>query len=164
MEESIISLSMEDEEEEIIQLGVESFDQETSFANYFVGMGVSISDLGDGRFLVCLYFEVDVDRFEKNRTWNFNSHLLMLYRLQEGENPMIVQLYWVDFWVFTYGLPHGLCPRKRSLLSQMVRLFMCISNMNDYRSYVIPSSKVKFYVPVGYFITSTVNKNYSIEE
>ncbi|MBA0701170.1 hypothetical protein Goari_020364 [Gossypium aridum] len=90
MEESIVGLPIEDKEEETILLGVESSDQENFYANCFVGIfltsnvfnfqamrtmlenywhpneGVSILDLGDGRFLFRLYFEVDVDRIEKN--------------------------------------------------------------------------------------------------
>ncbi|MBA0688827.1 hypothetical protein Goari_006592, partial [Gossypium aridum] len=81
MEESIIGLSTEDEEEEIIQLGVESSDQETSFANCFVGMFLTSS----------------VVNFQAMRTTLEN----------EGEDPMIVQLYWVDFWVLTYDPLHG---------------------------------------------------------
>ncbi|MBA0783036.1 hypothetical protein Gotri_000822 [Gossypium trilobum] len=38
--------------------------------------GVSISDLENDRFLFRFYFEVDVDRVERNGPWNFNSHLL----------------------------------------------------------------------------------------
>ncbi|KAH1106141.1 hypothetical protein J1N35_009909 [Gossypium stocksii] len=87
MEEFIVGLSIDDKEEETIQLGVESSEREISYANRFVGMfltssvinfmismlanvwhpieGVSILDLGNGRFLFRFYFEVDVDRIEK---------------------------------------------------------------------------------------------------
>ncbi|KAG8481469.1 hypothetical protein CXB51_026220 [Gossypium anomalum] len=52
--------------------------------------GVSILDLGD------------------EWPWNFNSHLLELHRLYEREDPMTIQLYWVDFWMLIYDLLHGL--------------------------------------------------------
>ncbi|KAG8491125.1 hypothetical protein CXB51_014281 [Gossypium anomalum] len=120
MEDFIASLSLEEAEEESIQLRVESSDSETSYANYFVGVfltssvvhfqsmrltlanvwypigGVSISDL-----------ENDVDRVEKNSLWNFNSHLLVLRRLKQRENPLTVQLLEVDFWTLIHNLPHS---------------------------------------------------------
>ncbi|MBA0688582.1 hypothetical protein Goari_006357, partial [Gossypium aridum] len=100
MEDSMVDLSLEDDDEETIQLGVESSECETSYANYFQGMfltssvvnfqvmrstlanvwhlieGVSISDLGNERFL-------------------------------EGEDPLSVQLNWVDFWMIIHDLPLG---------------------------------------------------------
>ncbi|MBA0808815.1 hypothetical protein Gohar_024524 [Gossypium harknessii] len=99
------SLSLEEMEEDSIQLGVESVDNEISYANCFVGMfrtssvvhfqairstlanvwyrigGVSISDLENGQFLFRFYCQVDVDRVERNGSWNFNSHLLVLNHL-----------------------------------------------------------------------------------
>ncbi|MBA0880649.1 hypothetical protein Goshw_021986 [Gossypium schwendimanii] len=131
MEDFIVDLSLEDDDEETIQLGVESSECETSYANYFLGMfltssvvnfqvmrstlanvwhlieGVSISDLGNERFLVRFYIEVDVDRVEKNGSWNFNSYLLVLHWLKEGEYPLSVQLNWVDFWMIIHDLPLG---------------------------------------------------------
>ncbi|KAK8570944.1 hypothetical protein V6N13_094041 [Hibiscus sabdariffa] len=69
--------------------------------------GISISDLGSGRFLFRLYYELDVERIEKGGLWNFNSHLLILHRLREGEDPMLVPLFNVEFWVFGHDVPLG---------------------------------------------------------
>ncbi|MBA0810851.1 hypothetical protein Gohar_002807, partial [Gossypium harknessii] len=41
----------------------------------------------------------------KNGPWNFNSHLLILHRLKEGEDPLIVQFHWDDFWMPIHDLP-----------------------------------------------------------
>ncbi|MBA0746329.1 hypothetical protein Gogos_008860 [Gossypium gossypioides] len=84
------SLSLEEMEEDSIQLGVESVDNKISYANCFAGMflassmvhfqamrstlanvwhpigGVSIPDLENGRFLFRFYFQVDVDWVERN--------------------------------------------------------------------------------------------------
>ncbi|MBA0853204.1 hypothetical protein Goshw_014742 [Gossypium schwendimanii] len=69
MKKSIACLSIDDKEEETIQLGVESSDREISYASSFVGMFLTSS--------------------------------------AEGENPLAVQLNWVDFWMLIYDLPHG---------------------------------------------------------
>ncbi|MBA0840667.1 hypothetical protein Goarm_003234 [Gossypium armourianum] len=64
--------------------------------------GVSILDLG-----VRFYLEVDVESIEQNGPWSFNSHILLLHRLREGEIPMGVELNWVAFWVLVHDIPHG---------------------------------------------------------
>ncbi|XP_040950366.1 uncharacterized protein [Gossypium hirsutum] len=69
--------------------------------------GVSVSDLGKERYLFRFYYEVDVERVIKNGPWNFNSHLLILHRLQQGEDLLSVQLHWVDFWILIHDLPLG---------------------------------------------------------
>ncbi|MBA0692537.1 hypothetical protein Goari_010089 [Gossypium aridum] len=130
MEDYMASLSLEEVEEDFIQLGAESVDNGIYYANCFVGMfltsimvhfqamrsilanvwhpigGVSISDLENGRFLFRFYFEVDADRVERNDPWNFNSHLLVLHRLVQGENPLTVQLTEVNFWILVNDIPH----------------------------------------------------------
>ncbi|MBA0775910.1 hypothetical protein Gotri_010995 [Gossypium trilobum] len=70
-------------EEDSIQLGVESVDNEISYANF------------------------DVDWVERNGSWNFNSHLLVLNHLIQGENPLTVQLTEVSFWILVNDIPHG---------------------------------------------------------
>ncbi|MBA0806950.1 hypothetical protein Gohar_022790, partial [Gossypium harknessii] len=99
IEDSIADLSLEYDEDETIQFGVESSESET--------LGVSILNLGNERFLFQFYFEVDVDKVEKNGSWNFNYHLLVLHRLQEEEDPLSVQLNWVGFWMLIHDLPLG---------------------------------------------------------
>ncbi|KAE8684535.1 hypothetical protein F3Y22_tig00111128pilonHSYRG00150 [Hibiscus syriacus] len=64
--------------------------------------GISIFKLGDDRFLFRLYHEVDVDRLEYE-----DSHLLILHRLQVGENQMLVALEKVDFWIIVNDLIVG---------------------------------------------------------
>ncbi|MBA0659641.1 hypothetical protein Goklo_011754 [Gossypium klotzschianum] len=124
-------LSLDDEEDGIIHLEREATNQEISYVNCLVGVfltssvvhfqemrstlasvwhpigGVSISDLGKERYLFRFYYEVDVERVIKNGPWNFNSHLLILHRLQQGEDPLSVQLHWVDFWILIHDLPIG---------------------------------------------------------
>ncbi|MBA0573426.1 hypothetical protein Golob_000701 [Gossypium lobatum] len=131
MEEYISSFSLEEVEKDSIQLGLESLDNGISFANCFVRKfltssvvhfqamrstlanvwhligGVSISDLENDRFLFRFYFEVDVDRVERNDRWNFNSHLLVLHRLIQGENSLTLQLTEVNFWILVNDIPYG---------------------------------------------------------
>lgn len=59
--------------------------------------GVSISSLGDKRFLFQFYYEIDFDRFLKGSPWTFNGHLLVFHRLHKGEDPLVVPLTSIDF-------------------------------------------------------------------
>ncbi|MBA0692536.1 hypothetical protein Goari_010089 [Gossypium aridum] len=146
MEDYMASLSLEEVEEDFIQLGAESVDNGIYYANCFVGMfltsimvhfqamrsilanvwhpigGVSISDLENGRFLFRFYFEVDADRVERNDPWNFNSHLLVLHRLVQGENPLTVQLTEVNFWILVNDIPHAVQLAYKGIMRLRVRL------------------------------------------
>ncbi|KAH1130500.1 hypothetical protein J1N35_001878 [Gossypium stocksii] len=42
--------------------------------------------------------------------WNFNSHLLVMHQLKDGDEPMVVPLFIVDFWVLIHDLPDGFMP------------------------------------------------------
>ncbi|MBA0790642.1 hypothetical protein Gohar_015278, partial [Gossypium harknessii] len=42
--------------------------------------------------------------------WNFNSHLLVMHQLKYGDEPMVMPLFTVDFWVLFHDLPHGFMP------------------------------------------------------
>lgn len=73
---------------------------------HFIG-GISITDIPEDRYLFRLYHKVDVDRIVARGPWNFNSHLLILHRLKEGEILKKVPLNTMAFWVLIQNLPHG---------------------------------------------------------
>ncbi|PPR91267.1 hypothetical protein GOBAR_AA29428 [Gossypium barbadense] len=52
------------------------------------------------------YYEVDLDRFLEESPWMFNNHLLLFHRLRE--DPMVVPLFWSNFWVQVHDLQTGL--------------------------------------------------------
>ncbi|KAL4319330.1 hypothetical protein GQ457_18G014620 [Hibiscus cannabinus] len=74
--------------------------------------GISITDLGAGRFLFQLYHVLDVDRIEHGGPWSFNNHLLILHRLRVGEDPMLVVLHYVNLWVYVHEVPLGFMSEK----------------------------------------------------
>ncbi|MBA0562302.1 hypothetical protein Golob_007357 [Gossypium lobatum] len=131
VEGNFANLSLEDEEEVVVQLASERLDLRASFENYFVGSfltssvvnfqsmrvtltnvwhpigGVSISDLNKRIFLFRLYHKMDTDRIKAGGPWNFNSHLLVMCKLRDGDDPKTVPLFNVDFWVLVQYLPYG---------------------------------------------------------
>lgn len=120
MVDAFADLSLEDEETQSIRLGSEAFENVIAYDLFFLGSfltssrinfpamkstlanvyhlvgGLAISDLGNDKFLFRFYFEVDAQRIEKNGPWTFSSHLLILHRLKDGDDPLVVPLYWVD--------------------------------------------------------------------
>lgn len=70
--------------------------------------GVTITDLGERRFLFQFYYEIDLDRFLEGSPWTFNNHLLIYHHLKGGEDPMLVPLFWAYFWVQVHDLMTGL--------------------------------------------------------
>lgn len=67
--------------------------------------GVTIMNLGEKRFLFQFYYEIDLDCFLDGSLWTLNNHLLVYHRLREGEDPMTVPLFWLDFRIHVHDLP-----------------------------------------------------------
>ncbi|KAL4377395.1 hypothetical protein GQ457_02G029020 [Hibiscus cannabinus] len=61
--------------------------------------GISISELGALHYLF--------HRIDAEGPWYFNTHLLVMYRLKVGDNPMMVPISHVGFWVLVHDVPHG---------------------------------------------------------
>ncbi|MBA0576869.1 hypothetical protein Golob_025280, partial [Gossypium lobatum] len=70
--------------------------------------GICISDLGDRRILFQFFHEVDIQRVLVGTPWFFNNHLLLLHRIQPGENPSEVPLVFTEFWIQVHDLLPGL--------------------------------------------------------
>ncbi|MBA0739311.1 hypothetical protein Gogos_012595 [Gossypium gossypioides] len=50
---------------------------------------------------------MDMERVLKGSPWTFNNHLLVLYKLQWGEDPLKVPLIFTPFWVQIHDIPIG---------------------------------------------------------
>ncbi|KAE8702082.1 hypothetical protein F3Y22_tig00110503pilonHSYRG00763 [Hibiscus syriacus] len=74
--------------------------------------GIAIADLGNKIFLFRLFNTVDANRIEIGGPWNFNSHLLVLHRLQLGQDPSLVPSSLLDFWVLIHEVPFGYISEK----------------------------------------------------
>ncbi|MBA0633875.1 hypothetical protein Godav_024824, partial [Gossypium davidsonii] len=70
--------------------------------------GVRIRDLGEKKYLFQFFHAMDMDRVLKGSLWTFNNHLLILYKLQLGEDPLQVHLVLTPFWVQIHNVPIGL--------------------------------------------------------
>ncbi|KAH1064637.1 hypothetical protein J1N35_029624 [Gossypium stocksii] len=127
MEEELANLNLLDDEEEEFQ--GESVMVDSTLQNCLVGRyltdsvvhflsicntmadlwhpigGVCITNLGEKRYLFQFFHEVDVQRVLVGVPWFFNNHLLILQWLPNGEDPVMMVLNFVDFWVQVHDLP-----------------------------------------------------------
>ncbi|GMJ10542.1 hypothetical protein HRI_004723400 [Hibiscus trionum] len=136
MAEELAGLTLESGEDDLLEVDLPESEQKVDYSFCLVGIflttsiinfpsmrstlanlwrpvgGISIIELGDGRFLFRFFNGVDVDRVDSGGPWNFNNHLLVHYRLKPGEDPMLVALTHLCFWVFVYDIPHGFMLEK----------------------------------------------------
>ncbi|MBA0675514.1 hypothetical protein Goari_017054 [Gossypium aridum] len=70
--------------------------------------GISITNVGEKRFVFQFYCEIDFDRVVKGAPWTFNNHLLVFHHLKQGEDPLEVDLLYTEFWVQIHNLPLGM--------------------------------------------------------
>ncbi|MBA0621785.1 hypothetical protein Godav_007381 [Gossypium davidsonii] len=50
---------------------------------------------------------MDLERVIKGSPWTFNNHLLILHKLQMGEDPLKASLIYSPLWVQLYNVPIG---------------------------------------------------------
>ncbi|KAH1057398.1 hypothetical protein J1N35_035463 [Gossypium stocksii] len=111
MEDDLANLNLVDEEEEAFQQEAAVVDQNMNLSLvgcclidsvvHFPSLRNTMADLWHP-------IRVDIQRVLGGTPWFFNNHLLLLYRLQPGENPLFVQLNSSEFWVQVHDLPSGL--------------------------------------------------------
>ncbi|KAM6543198.1 hypothetical protein CsatB_007645 [Cannabis sativa] len=71
------------------------------------GKGMFVKELDTNRYLFQFYHEIDIKSVIDRSPWTFNKFLLVFTRLKPGENPRLVALNEVDFWVQLHDLRSG---------------------------------------------------------
>ncbi|KAH1082943.1 hypothetical protein J1N35_022704 [Gossypium stocksii] len=70
--------------------------------------GVFILDLREKRYLFYFFHDIDINRVLAGTPWFFNNHLLILHKIQPGEDPVLVPLSTFEFWIQIHDLPTGM--------------------------------------------------------
>ncbi|MBA0678431.1 hypothetical protein Goari_019780, partial [Gossypium aridum] len=70
--------------------------------------GICITAIGEKRYLFQFFHEVDIERVVAGIPWFFNNHLIILQRVQIGENLVVIELNHTEFWIQVHDLPPGL--------------------------------------------------------
>ncbi|MBA0805970.1 hypothetical protein Gohar_005449, partial [Gossypium harknessii] len=94
--------------------------------------GISITKVGEKRFVFQFYCEMDFDRMVKGAPWTFNNHLLVFHHLKGGYDPLEVDLLFTEFWIQIHNLPPGMFTEK---IARQFGKF--IGNFVDYDSKAI---------------------------
>ncbi|KAH1056793.1 hypothetical protein J1N35_034858 [Gossypium stocksii] len=102
--------------------------------------GAQIRDLGEKMYLFQFFHVMDMNRVLKGSLWTFNNHLLVLHRLQCGEDPLKVRLIYTHFWVQVHDVPVGLFSEKLAAqLGNFLRSFLeydCANLGKENRNYM----------------------------
>lgn len=155
MESEFVELTINEEEEEILQIQVEQSAEREIEVFHLVGCflttsiihfpamksimenlwhpvrSVQIRDLGEKRYLFQFFHVMDMERVLKGLHWTFNNHLLVLYKLQWGEDPLKVPLILTPFWVQTHNIPFRFFSEHlASQLGNFIRVFMDYDGFN----------------------------------
>ncbi|MFQ6620044.1 hypothetical protein Gotur_000817, partial [Gossypium turneri] len=139
MEREFAGLSLEEEEDEILQVQIEADTGSETEVLQLVGCfltasivhfpamrstmanlwhpvkGVQIRDLGEKRYLFQFFHIMDLERVIKGSPWTFNNHLLILHKLQRGEDPLNVPLIYSPLWVQLYNVPIGFVSKNLAI-------------------------------------------------
>ncbi|KAG8474409.1 hypothetical protein CXB51_034093 [Gossypium anomalum] len=123
VERNFADLSLEDEEVVVVQLASERLDLGASFENCFVGSFLT-SGVVNFQSMRATLENVDTDRIKASRPWNFNSHLLVMCKLRDGDDPKTVPLFNEEFWVLVQDLPHGFMSELVKLLKRKKKIVL----------------------------------------
>ncbi|MFQ6620214.1 hypothetical protein Gotur_001061, partial [Gossypium turneri] len=131
METEFAGLTLEEEEDEIFQIQSEEETNGVTEVLQLVGCflmasivhfpamrstmanlwhpvrGVQIRDLGEKRYLFQFFHIMDLERVLNGSPWTFNNHLLILHKLQRGEDPLKVLLIYSPLWTQIHDVPIG---------------------------------------------------------
>ncbi|KAA3472916.1 reverse transcriptase [Gossypium australe] len=132
MENRLAGLSLDEEEDAVLQIQSEQVEESREETFRLVGCfltasvinfaamkdtmanlwhpvrGVNIRDLGEKRYLFQFYHKMDQERVLKGCPWTFNNHLLVLHVIQWGEDPLRIPLIKAPFWIQIHDIPTGM--------------------------------------------------------
>ncbi|MFQ6658908.1 hypothetical protein Gotur_028001, partial [Gossypium turneri] len=87
--------------------------------------GVQIRDLGEKRYLFQFFHLMDLERVIKGSPWTFNNHLLILHKLQRGEDPLKIPLIYSPLWVQIHDVSIGFVSENLAIqMGNFIREFM----------------------------------------
>lgn len=69
--------------------------------------GVEIHDLGEFRYSFVFYHKLDLQKVVEGGPWSFEQSMLITKQMEDGEEPLSIQLKEVDIWVQVYDLLQG---------------------------------------------------------
>uniref|UniRef100_A0A803NSP0 DUF4283 domain-containing protein n=1 Tax=Cannabis sativa TaxID=3483 RepID=A0A803NSP0_CANSA len=71
------------------------------------GRGMYVKELNPNHFLFQFYHEIDIARVIDGSPWTFDRAPLIFERLKTGENPRLVSLNRLEFWIQLHNMESG---------------------------------------------------------
>ncbi|XP_019160778.1 PREDICTED: uncharacterized protein LOC109157334 [Ipomoea nil] len=71
-------------------------------------MGVTMKQLQPQLFLLRFYHETDLNRIVGDGPWTYEQHLIVLQKIEAGDDPKTVPLNHAELWIQIHSLPAGL--------------------------------------------------------
>ncbi|XP_074346817.1 uncharacterized protein LOC141685621 [Apium graveolens] len=71
-------------------------------------LGINIKEIQQGIFLFQFYHREDMKWVLRGGPWSFDSAMLILAEVPEGEEPLNVPLWYTNIWIHIFDLPTGL--------------------------------------------------------
>ncbi|XP_031095276.1 uncharacterized protein LOC115999574 [Ipomoea triloba] len=93
--------------------------------------GVNIRELGSNRFLFTFFHEKDIARVLNEGPWTFDQNLVLLRRLENGDDPRSLELSLATFWIQVHSLPLGfMSERVAKIIGNFVGSFVAADPRN----------------------------------
>ncbi|MBA0850100.1 hypothetical protein Goshw_025263 [Gossypium schwendimanii] len=67
--------------------------------------GINIMDLGEKHYMFKFFYVVDMNRVVDRMPWSFTNHIILLQKLEIGEENLQLSLHHALFWVQIRDLP-----------------------------------------------------------
>jgi 14-3-3 protein epsilon len=97
------------------------------------GQGVSISAIEENKFLFQFFHLWDMERVFQGGPWLFDNHMLVLKKLNVGDDPITAELDEAEMWVQIFNLPFGyMSPSIGEFIGSHLGRFI---KYDDYNSY-----------------------------
>ncbi|KAL8529801.1 hypothetical protein ACS0TY_007024 [Phlomoides rotata] len=114
-------------------------------------MGVTIKNLGEGRFMFEIYHNLDVLRVMNGMPWTFNNHPLLMHHLQRGEYALRVPLNTIPLWVQVYDIPHGFMSEQFGNFLGSFLKYDQTNNQGAWRNYMSVRVNIDVSLPLKRF-------------
>ncbi|MBA0634913.1 hypothetical protein Godav_024964 [Gossypium davidsonii] len=103
-------------------------------------------------YLFQFFHNMDIESVLKGSPWTFNNHLLILCKLERGEDPLKVPLIFIPFWVQIHDVPIGLFYENLAIqLGNFIRAFLEYDGSNlgkENRNYMMVRVKIDVRKPL----------------
>ncbi|GAU15155.1 hypothetical protein TSUD_08930 [Trifolium subterraneum] len=122
--------------------------------------GVAISAMEENKFLFQFFHLWDMKRVFQGGPWLYDNHMLVLKKLDVGDDPLNTELDEVEMWVQVFNLPFGYMTESIGLLiGSHIGRFVKYDDLNNYGSW-----RLYMRIRVAVKVNETLKKSFTFEK